>query len=193
MLIEVHTREKPAIPRRAVISSILLLALATALAGTLTWRRSAPSVHTRIRPHGWSVSFRPPPGSYGPQIRPTGSGSQAVFGVLTPAGNEAYIFVRRIDPAPSNDPREVCDLLLREIAEIGPHVRRPLPMVWIDKQIGHHDAVEVWEPVLGAAVRAAVFDDEEVYALTVRVAAGPIDPDTYALFERTCTSMEYAD
>lgn len=186
MVIQVHTREKPAISRRAWFASILLLATASVLAWAMALSRSGEVLGRRIEPAGWSISFRPP------RAFPTGAFGPAEyhFSGQTPGGNPALLSVFRLEEAVVGDGLTVCERVLSA------HPRPPLPAVrlsrltWYDRKLGPFEAVEIWDPQLGIVVRAAVLENREGYAISLR-APGAIDPHSYRLFDSTCSSTEH--
>ncbi len=189
MLIEVHSREKPAVTRRALLSAVALLALATALAATMAWSRTGEPPASRIEPPGWSISFLPPGRFHGLRSGLSTLEPVLVFGVRSATGVEAELDVHHLLRPVTVTPREVCDRVLRAYAVPPPHDRGMLPLTWFDKKLGAHDAAEVWDPQVGIVVRAMVLANGEAYAVAL-VAGASIDPETYRLFERTCGSIE---
>lgn len=190
MLIEVHTREKPAVARRALACSIFLLVLATTLAAVMTWRRSGEPLMPRIEPNGWSISFRPPRSVEEGRFVLSEMGPAFVFYVRTQTGVRATLAVYRLLGAAVGDPQAVCDRVLHAQMPMPLHARGLLPLTWFDKKLGPHDAVEVWDPQIGVVVRAVVLGNDHAYAVSLGLGGQPIKPDGYHWFESICDSIE---
>ena len=186
MLITVHSQEKPAVDKRAVISAVLLLVFVTGLAAWMTWRRSAGQASPVIAPSEWSISFRPPRGAPTAPLR-FGEGIGMRF--RTASGATATMTVQRLAAETEPELRSACEHVLRMHFHPLPHRTTMLPMIWNDKKIGTHDAVEVWDPNTNALVRAALAESKEIYAVFFVVQGGPIDSDAYAVFQKLCQSI----
>jgi hypothetical protein len=189
MAVEVHVSGKPAKPRRALLGSACLLLIACILAGAMTWTRAGQRLGALLEPPGWSISFRPPLRYIG-EAGPTLFGPAYQFHGRVGAGAVATLVVYRVDVAPGENARQLCDQIIQ--AYFG---EQPPPGILTqtrsDVRIGTRDAVEVWDPVLDTLVRAIVLAPGDAYALTLSVHGARIEPDLYALFDQTCTSVEF--
>lgn len=190
MAIQVYSIERPAVPRRALIASILLLLLASCLAAAMTWARSSDAPGSRIEPEGWSMSFRPPrrfDGTFG--LTTLGPAYQ-FDGSARPEG-VAILVVYRLEGTSAHGARDVCECVLGAHFGLGITPVERAHFAWFDRKLGPLDAVEVWEPVTDVLVRAVVLEHGDAYALSVAVRGGRISPETYRLFDQTCSSIEF--
>ena len=190
MAIQVYSIEKPAVQRRALIASILLLLLASCLAAAMTWARSSDAPGPRVEPEGWSISFRPPRRFNGTFGLTTLGPAYQFDGSARPEG-VAILVVYRLGRRSADGARDVCERVLG--AHFGPnlHPVGTARFAWFDRRLGPLDAVEIWEPLMDVLVRAAVPERGDAYALSVAVRGGRISPETYRLFDQTCRSIEF--
>ena len=190
MVVEVHTRKKPAIVRRVWFASLLLLAVACALAAAMTWSRSGQVLSPRVEPLGWSLSFRPPRNFRHGQIGPTRLGQAHLFFGQTEGGMEVVLGVYRMTKMAGEDAQAVCEHVLGVFERGLPSIGGMAPVTWFDRKLGPLDAVEVWDPLLGMVIRATVLRNGEAYAMYFAV-EGPIDRNIYRVFDLACDSVEY--
>jgi len=188
MVIEVHTREKPAIHRRTWASALLLLAVASGLAGVLSWARTGDPLAQRIEQPDWLISFRPPrwPGiaEYGATL----FGPAFRFHSPTADGGVATMVVYRVENT-GGDATGLCDRVLR--ADLG---LEAAPLGWtrftrLDTQLGPFRAVQMFDPYVGRVVRAAEFGGGRLYAISLKVQGTEIKPELYRLFDQMCSSV----
>jgi hypothetical protein len=189
MVIEVHTREKPAIPHRTWVFAVMSLVLASLLAGVMSRTRGGDPLGQRIEPTGWLISFRPPRWSGAWEFGATLFGPAFRFHSPTAEGGVATLVVYRIE-GPEVGAAAVCDRILR--ADLG---LRPKPVGWarfrgLDTQLGPFRAVEMFDPIVNRVVRAAEFGSAGVYAVSLKVQDGQIQPQMYHVFDQTCSSIE---
>jgi hypothetical protein len=189
MSIEVYVGTRPTISRRAWLVSILLLTVSVALAATMTWRRSDDPLAARIRPVGWSISFRPPRRFQESEFGATVLGSVFRFRGWSTTGAAALLAVHRLDRWPVADPLAACELVLS--AYIVPRLPDSMTTRFtrFDTKFGPFDAVEIHDPLLGVIVRAAVFEDGEVYAISLGVDGPMIEDRSYRAFDLACRSI----
>ena len=191
MAVELYTSGKPAIPRRALFTSIFLLILASTLAAAMTRRRSGELLRPRIEPHGWSISFQRPREFPTGRFGPTKLGPAYLFHGRTRTGAPATRAVFRLEEVAAGDARAACERVLRA------HMSLPLPtadmtrLTRFDSKFGSLDAAEIQDPQLGVVVRAAVLGDNDAYAVSLRVEGVEIDSQVYRLFDLTCGSIKY--
>ncbi len=190
MVIAVYGTEKAAVPRRAWFASILLLVTTSALAWTMTRSRSGEALGPRIEPAGWSISFRPPRGFPAGKFGPTTLGPAYPFYGRTPAGGRAVLALFRLEGAGVGDALAVCERVLRAHTLPPPLIVSVSRLTRFDRKLGPLDAVEIWDPLPGVVVRAAVLASGEAYAVSLR-AEGRIDQRLYRRFESTCASSEF--
>lgn len=192
MVIALYGGEKPAVPRRTWVASVLLLVLTSALAWAMTKSRSGETLGPRLEPTGWSISFRPPRRFPVGEFGPTKLGTAYRFYRRTPEGGLAVLAVFRLEGTGISDARVVCERVLSA------HTRLPTLMISasrltrFDRKLGPLDAVEIWDPQLAVVVRAAVLAGREAYAVSLRV-EGRIDQCSYSLFQLICASGEYQE
>ncbi len=189
MLIQVHAQEKPAVRRRTIAAAIALLAVSTGLAATLTWGSKGTRTASVFVPHGWAISVRPPPGSVAISLRlDSGRGFSLVFPTST--GALARMLVLRLEQPAGVELQTSAESVLFSFGQPQPHAVGNLPVVWHDKVLGGHEAVEIWDPGMGVAVRVGRVQSGELYAVAVVSEPTRIDPDTYDVFDRFCHSIE---
>ena len=187
MLVQVNAQEKPAVRRRTITAAIALLTVSTGLAASLTWESKGKRMGSAIVPPGWSISFRPPLGSVAMSLRlDSGRGFSLVFPTST--GAPARMLVLRLVQPEGVDLQTAAEGVLFSLGQPQPHAVGNLPVVWNDKALGGHDAVELWDPRAGIAVRVGRVQSGELYAVVFEAAR--IDPDAYNVFERFCHSIE---
>lgn len=187
MLIQVHAQEKPAVRRRTIAAAIALLAVSTGLAASLTWGSKGQRTASVLIPTGWSISVRPPPGSVAMSLPPElGRGFSLDF--PTSAGTDGRMLVLRLEQPTGVDLQAAAEGVLFSLGQPQPHTVGNLPMVWHDKALGGHEAVEIWDPRAGIAVRVGRVRSGELYAVVFLQTR--IDPDIYDVFERFCHSIE---
>lgn len=187
MLIQVHGQEKPAIRRRTIAASITLLAISIGLAASLTWESNGIGTEFVIVPHGWTVSVRPPPGAVARTQRgELGRGFLLEFPTTT--GAIAQLTVRRLADADATDLQAAAEGVFSSSEQRRPHAVGNLPVVWHDKSLGNHEAVELWDPRARYVVRVGRVRSGELYAVGFDSFRNP--PGTYEIFDRFCHSFE---
>ena len=98
--------------------------------------------------------------------------------------------VLRLEQPAGVDLQTAAEGVLLSLAQPRPHTVGNLPVVWHDKVLGGYEAVEIWDPGAGVAVRVARVQSGELYAVALVIEASRIDPGTYDVFERFCYSIE---
>lgn len=188
MIIEVHTREKPAVPGRAWLAAFLLLVVASALAAALSWGRAGDVLSARIEPPGWMISFRPPRRFETGEFGHTAFGQAYRFHGATPAG-DATLAVYRVEGI-DIDARALCDRLLQAHWGLDPPPVGMSRLTRLDTRLGPFRAVEIRDPLIGVVVRAAELGGAGAYAVSLAVQGAEIDRESYRLFDLTCASVE---
>lgn len=189
MTVEVYTAGRPAIPLRAWVSSILLLISASGLAGWMSWSRSGELLAPRIEPQGWDMSFRPPRRFEPVMPELVAPANAIIYGTPTTSGGMAELVFRRVEVAPNLDAAEICNLILRPHASVLLAIFAPPPTRSIEK-LGPLDAVQIHYPGIPMIVRAIRFERGFGYAVSLRVAGGPIDDSLYHSFDLACRSVD---
>lgn len=190
MTVEVYTAVRPAIPLRAWVSSLLLLISASGLAGWMSWSRAGELLAPRIEPQGWDISFRPPR-RFEPVMPELVAPANAItYGAPATSAGMAELVFRRVEAAPNLDAAEICNLILRPHASVLLAIFAPTPTRSVEK-LGPLDAVQVHYPGIPMIVRAVRLDHGSGYAVSLRVAGGPIDDALYHSFDLTCRSIEF--
>ena len=190
MTVEVYTAVRPAIPLRAWVSSILLLISASGLAGWMSWSRSGELLAPRIEPQGWDMSFRPPRRFEPVMPELVAPANAIIYGTPATSGGMAELVFRRVEAAPNLDAAEICNLILRPHASVLLAIFAPPPTRSIEK-LGPLDAVQVHYPGIPMIVRAVRLDHGSGYAVSLRVAGGPIDDSLYHSFDLACRSADF--
>ena len=187
---EVYTASRPAIPFRAWLSSIFLLASVCGLAGWMSWSRSGDSFAARVEPQDWDISFRPPR-RFEPLTAAVTSPAYAIaYRTPTASGEMAELVFRRIEAAANLDADEICNLILRPHASILLAVFAAPPTRTIEK-LGPLDAVQVHYPGIPMVVRAIRLQNGYGYAVSLRVEDGPIDEALYRSFDLACRAVDF--
>ena len=194
MLVEVYTNEKPAVPHRAVVIAVTLLAITLALAGAMTWRRSGDPLGDRISLAEWGISLRLPLNFQAQASIPTPLGPAYPFYGLTDPGVSIVVF-----PAiPSKEAGTSYDLCVR-ILSSGGQGAEPTSLHGIisrattnvdNKRLGPFLGAEVHDSTGGTVVRAALGRGGEGYAVALHVEPSGMNSRLYRLFDRTCLSIE---
>ena len=102
MIVELYNATKPASAPRALISSLLLLALACVLAAIMSWTRAGEPLSVRIEPAGWPISFRPPKGFTPGELVRTRLGELIPLRGMTTGGSRARLVILKFDPDVAN-------------------------------------------------------------------------------------------
>ncbi len=182
MAFEVDRVTTPARPRRAIVCSVLFLALTVLLARDLTRRRTSDPLGPRIAPEGWHVSFRAPR-----QFRWGGQTADVVVLLW----RQATLQIFRIDARVADGPAELCAFLLHQVT--GAPVTAPLAGARsAATHLGAHVAAECATPDGTATARTVVPQRKEAYAVLLLTRGAPIDDSLYRLFDLTCLSFEFA-
>jgi len=173
---------------RGWAATLLLLLVASVPAVWLSQSRAGELRRTRIHPPGWGVSFFPP-NRFEARVE-VSDREVRVFSFRRALDvGFAEIRVERFDdPDPSRGAIELCERVLRPHNSLLVAVLGPKPQA-LPKQLGGWDGVEVNHPSLGMVVRAAVIDNAEGYAVSLRVEDGSIDDAMYHTFEAVCESV----
>lgn len=110
--------------------------------------------------------------------------------VPTPSGTVAQLGALRIGKLAETDLQATAEGVLFRFGSPSPHAVGNLSVVWRDKKLGIHDALELWDPGVGWVVRVGRVRSGEVYAVAFNILRSRIDPDSYDIFERFCRSVE---
>lgn len=190
MYIEVHAPEKKAVPRRALLATVLLMVATTSMAGYLVWLRSNSPLSVIFDPPGWSITFQAPRGFlpiYNHQRNKLGTSFR--FYNEKPDGTRVMIMVIRVNPDFGNNPETLCNRILgnftpKSLLIMGGHREDRA-----DIKIGPIDAHEVWDEYLGIIVRAGILSEDDYYAVLIR-SSDKIKPDLYEIFDQVCNSIK---
>jgi len=188
--IEVYTASRPAIPMRAWLSSIVLLASVGGLAGWMSWSRSGDALAARVEPQDWDISFRPPRRFEPLTADVTTPAYAIVYRTPTASGEMAEMVFRRIEAAKNLSADEICNLILRPHASLLLAVFAAPPIRTIEK-IGPLDAVQIHYPAIPMVVRAIRLQNGYGYAASLRFEGGPMDEPLYRSFDIACRSVDY--
>lgn len=190
MQVEVYSSEKPAVAGRALLAAILLFALVSGLALGMTLLRKEVRLAPRIRPEGWSVSFRPPKGYLMAPPSPTRFGVAVPFVGRSRSGGTVNLAVHRVQNTDSRDAKVICDRVLRSYVGLLMPLGSLARQTRTDVKLGPFDAVEVWEPALGVVVRAAAISGGDAYAVSLGSPDAGDDAEPYETFELMCNSFQ---
>jgi hypothetical protein len=198
MALEVYSATKPALPHRAWVAAIGLLALAVGLATGMTWRRTGARLAEPTSPEGWNMSFRVPR-EFALSDRETSTElSLYSYKLASPREFSAELAAWKVS-GPDLSATEVCERILRRngrtwidrFSESFPSLRSGPPATRSRELLGGREAIEVADPALSAVVRAVVTDDGAGYAISLRLSGVPLDENTYSLFDITCRSAQF--
>ena len=188
--IEVYTAGRPAVPLRAWLSSILLLASVCGLAAWMSWSRSGESLAARFEPLDWGISFRTPR-RFEPLNPDLPTPAYAIaYRTVTASGDMAELVFRRIEAAQNLDAGEICNLILRPHASLLLAVFAASPTRTTEK-FGSLDAVQIHYSAIGMVVRAIRLQNGFGYAVSLRVVGGPIDEPLYRSFDLASRSVDF--
>lgn len=187
---EVYAASRPAIPLRAWLSSILLLASVCGLAGWMSWSRSGETLAARVEPQDWDISFRPPRRFEPVNGIVTTPAYAITYRTPTASGEVAELAFRRIEAGQDLDANEICNLVLRPHASILLAVFAAAPTRTIEK-LGPLNAVQVHYPGIPMVVRAIRLQNKYGYAVSLRVEGGPIDGPLYRSFDLACRAVDF--
>ena len=186
IMAELHMTSKAALPRRAIMVSLALLAVAVGLAGSMTLRRAGGSLGLRVAPSGWGVSFQPPADFE----RVVGSiGEQAFRGAAR--GGPCLISFRRVDLADVADADAVALAILRMATGKDAVGGSQAPVGRVVQTLGRREAVELFSSQPAFAIRAARLTDGSILAVSIIARQRELDHGLYQLFDLVCRSVEY--
>ena len=192
MPFEVQTAGKPAVPHRALVFGVVLLALTCALAGNMVRSGSRKALGLRVAPPGWAISFQPPRG-FQPGRETIDAGAMSVRGFVgaTRGGAMVTLTVRHLRIVSQVDSETVARLVAGKFAA-GPLVdsKYPRPGQQVAR-IGMLEAVEILNRQIATVVRAVVLPDSRALALSLSVQGASLDTQIYRLFDLTCRSVVY--
>jgi hypothetical protein len=193
MIVELYNATKPASAPRALISSLLLLALACVLAAIMSWTRAGEPLSVRIEPTGWPISFRPPKGFTPGDLVGTPLGELIPLRGMTTGGSRARLVILKLDPDMADHPAPLSTELalgyafkepLDDLASLPAPERAPL---------GPFDGMETLVEPLSTVARVASPGAGVGYAVALSVNGEPIDEDLLRLFDLTCRSIKPVD
>jgi len=184
MVIAVHNVSKPALGRRALWVTLLLLLLAMALAFQMSITRS------RISPVDWGISFTAPHGF----VRSIASRPSRIipFVSASTSGPKVTIILWQLGDLGESDPTKIYAMIFKQLES------SPQKAVLSDqrtrltrKMFGPLEGTEQINPRGTSMVRSAIFNRREIYAISLTVAGGaPINKKLYDIFDNLCLSVE---
>lgn len=185
MVVQVHTAGRPAVPRRALLTSIVLLSLVGALAAGMSHLRSRQPLGRRITPPGWQISFRSPRRLRSEPFQgPAGLDVRRFVGV-TRRGEGAVLALMQIDGVYRDGEAQVVALNASELLGI-----RARGADWFPASFGSVEGVETLGSHGAAVVRTAIVDSGVVYVAILNTPNRVVDEDAYRLFDLTCRSVK---
>ncbi len=184
MVIAVHNVSKPAIGRRALWATLILLLLTVALAYQMTLTRS------RISPAQWGISFIAPKG-FTRRI-PAVPSRFIPFVSSATSGVKATVVVWQLGDLGEPNPAKIPAMVIRQIEDVperpGPGDQQSHP---IRKMLGPVEGAEQVSPLGTSLVRTAIFDRRGVYAISLSVeSGGRINQKLYDIFDQMCQSVQ---
>lgn len=188
MEVQVHSSQQSGVAWRGWAATLLLLLVASAPAWWLSWSRAGELQKTRLRPTGWSISFSPPNRFEGGKGLEGHDAKVFVFQRPLDVGFAEVGVHRFVDVTDPRGALELCERVLR------PHSSILMSFlgakaVATARRLGGTDGVEVRHDGLALVVRAAVTENGEGYAVSLRVEGGPLDPELYRAFDAVCDSI----
>ncbi len=193
MFAEVYNPTRPPAPHRALIAAILLLLLASALAGQMSWRRTGDLLAARILPPGWSISFQAPKGWIRGISAQRGSTAVITFHGPNRTGHPTTLAFWHLDPWTGDDLEAVCLLILGQHGAQASSSPFPTDLTSPATKLGLMDGYEQVDVQRTAVVRAAQFSADEANAVSLSVDSDVIDEHAYRLFDLACRSIENED
>jgi hypothetical protein len=191
MVISVYSPSKEALPRRALVSTLLLLGVVSLLAAEMSWHRTSNPLGSRVKPGGWAVSFEPPRGWGAGPPAPAGNPVALPYHGITRTGQPAAMVFWRLEKPLKNDLPMICATILDQhdvflppdLQAIGYGEKRAtLCDVEGLEQIGPHNQ---------AVVRAVMLSTGEAYAVSLSIEGATIDDHTYRIFDLTSQSVRF--
>ena len=196
MSIEVHTTGKPAVPRRAVILSLLLLVFTSILAMDMSRRRTKQTYVKRVRPEEWDISFRPPRGFVQGEMKSTEIGQAVPFQFELQPDIKIELAVWRLPIQRGTNPIEPGQSLMRWM-----HAQSSMSLLKLlrlghpptepqESKLGNFDAYEIFDPRISTVVRVGKFSSDQAYGVSMKIQGMPLERALYSLFERTCRTIK---
>ncbi len=184
MVIAVHNVSKPAIGRRALWATLLLLLLTVALAYQMTITRSL------ISPAEWGISFAAPHGfARGVPARPS---RFIPFIRTSTSGAKATLIVWQFGDLGGSDPAKIPSFIFQQLeSSTKPPNHSDQHARPIRKMLGPVEGAEQISPLGTSLVRSAIFSNREVYAISLSVDGNSrIDEGLYNIFDQLCLSVQ---
>ncbi len=185
---EVYSAIKPGHRRRTLLISLLLLAITTALAGTMARSRAQNVLGERFHALGWEMAVRIPRYFHKDVV----SANAASFDGWTPTGHPARLIAWRIPlPEKASVSEVVAGVMEKyELAErsrlLGSTQTRS------DEPMGEKTGEQLLDRQLGVVVRAVTSTSIPAFVMTLGVDGHAIDDTTYDLFDQVCRSISFA-
>ena len=190
MAIQVHTPIKPAVPHRALLTAMALLALCTAGALMMSWRRSHQGPVLGGAEFG--ATFRPPTRIRRGERGSTGQGPAFLFELVSDRGETATLMIRRLRTPNGEDAREICLNVLTADRRKRTFLREPA-FEWIEAPMGRITGVELRDLQSHAVARCVVLSRGVAFVASLVVFDSALDEGLYDQFDRTCRSFEFQD
>jgi len=195
MAIEVYSTSKPAVPRRAIILSLLLLIFTSILATDMSCRRAKEVYTKRIRPQQWDISFQPPRGFLQGEMISTEIGQAIPFQFQLQPDVKIELTIWRFSIIPTSNPAELSQSLMRwlhaqstwSLLRLPKSGETPMkPRKW---KLGNFVAYEIIDRRFSTVVRAGMFSNDRAYGVSMTIQGMPLDQVFYGLYEHTCRTI----
>ena len=191
MYTEVHNAMQPAMARRTILASSVLMAGALVLAFALTWSRSEVRLGDRVRPDGWDVSFRPPARFVLDRTDMMRSPRSISYLRPSAGGPMAILTFHLVDSPAGMEPAVVCRAILIQRTTFAERIRGSQAGTEpVSALVGFMDGAELTNTAQTFLVRCAVQPSGRTYVITLEVARGPIDARRREMFDMVCRSVE---
>jgi len=172
---------------RALIATLLLLAVTTALAGAMVWSRAHHVLGERFHALGWEMSLRVPL-HFRQDVVSTNAAS---FDGWTRSGHPARLIVWRIPLPEQASVSEVVAGVMAKYDRAGRSGLRQAMRTQSSQPMGEKTGQQLLDRQLGVVARAVAVPSMPAFALTLGVEGHGIDDSTYDLFDRVCRSIVF--
>lgn len=187
---EVYVSTKPASAARAWLVALLILTVATTLAGVFVQRSSGSwRAGDLIQPNAWEMAFRPPAQFHEVDPEPDQFSSTYAYRWAQRDGRTLHLMYWRM-PAGEASAAVIARRFLERYRAWIHRILGPAPTQTVGR-LGRLDALEVLDPAIPLVLRTIVGDSGWAYGVSLRVEGGPIDQKIYTLFEMICQSVRF--
>jgi len=187
--VEIHNATRPAHRPRALIASLLLLVVTTALAGAMAWSRAQHVLGERFHALGWEMSVRVPLHFR----RDVVSANAASFHGWTRSGHPTRLIIWRI---PLPDQASVSEVVAGVMAKYERAERGGSSAsirTHSEERMGEKKGEQLMDRQMGVIVRAVTSPSIPAFAVTLGVEGHIIDERTYDLFDQVCRSIIFEE